>query len=275
MNVYYLGPEGSFSHCVTERAFPGALYRHSPVASFTEITQRVMSEQEAIGVYPIENSVTSNVHENIDLLCANDLRIIGEANLLVTLNVVGLAEAELADVREIRSNAKALAQCSHFLARHGSSAVEVPSTSAGRDAVLQAGRKEIAALGNAGLAAGPRLKILAQDVANERNDLTRFVFVSQTAETSSGGGANKLTVTFKLKHEPGSLASVLTELGKVRANLTMISSRPIPGKNFEYNFWVDLEFEHGDVQRVIETIRLNTLEYRIVGVYPSGATYSS
>lgn len=275
MNVYYLGPQGSFSGGVATQAFRGSMYQLVPLPSFTEITARIMGEADAIGVYPIENSMTSDVHENVDMLFANDLRIIGEANLLVSLHIIGLRDAQLADIREIRSNAKALAQCARFLARHGIAAVEVSSTSAGRDLVLQENRKELGALGGAALAEDPRLRILASEVANEKNARTRFVFVSQTSDLAAADDADKMTVTFKLKHEPGSLAHVLTELGRTKANLTMISSRPIPGKNFEYNFWVDLEFEPGRVSQVVETIRLNTLEYRVVGTYRMGSVYKS
>ncbi len=275
MNVYYLGPQGSYSHLVAKQTFEGSFYHLEPLSSFTEITRRIMSEQDSVGIYPIENSVTSNVHENIDLLFANDLRIIGEANLLISLHIIGLKEAAIEDIREIRSNAKALAQCSRFLARHGIAAVETASTSAGREAVLQEKRKELAALGSAGLADHPDLHIIAADVANEKNDLTRFVIVSQSTETAPDEASNKMSFTFKLKHEPGSLAKVLTELSKAEANLTMISSRPIPGKNFEYNFWVDLEFAPGEAQKVVETIRINTLEYRVAGIYKSGPTLRS
>lgn len=77
----------------------------------------------------------------------------------------------------------------------------------------------------------------------------------------------------KLKHEPGTLANLLTQLTKAGGNLTKIESRPIPGTTWEYEFWIDLEIKTNALDVVEFAFRENTEEYRVAGIYEKGEIY--
>ena len=273
MNIYYLGPPGSFSHCIAAQAFSESYMQLYPLASLLAIKNQVSAETDSVGVFPVENSITSNVHETIDYLFNTDLSIIGEGRLQIVLNLIGLKGAKLADIKEVYSHGKALEQCATFLAEHQISPVVVGSTSDGQQLILEKSQVHCAALGSRRLAEHPALIVLKDNIADVSNNMTRFLFVSQTTEALQDEPRNKMTVTFKVKHRSGSLAAVLTALAFQGANLTMISSRPIPGSEFEYNFWVDLEFRPEGISDISAVIASETLEHRIMGIYPRGGIY--
>jgi prephenate dehydratase len=54
---------------------------------------------------------------------------------------------------------------------------------------------------------------------------------------------NKMSVAFAVQHKPGTLVRALERLAAAGVDLTKIESRPVPGKPWEYVFYVDLRFE--------------------------------
>lgn len=87
--------------------------------------------------------------------------------------------------------------------------------------------------------------------------------------------AEKLTYIFQLKHEPGSLASVLNALAEHRVNLTKIQSRPIPGTDWEYVFWADMEIPYTTEREVSQVLEVHSTSYTLLGAYEKGKVYQS
>ena len=78
---------------------------------------------------------------------------------------------------------------------------------------------------------------LEENIQNELENTTRFVVISREAVLPED--ANKISLCFALPHVTGSLFSVLERFAMAGLNLTKIESRPLPGKNFEYDFYLD------------------------------------
>ena len=55
---------------------------------------------------------------------------------------------------------------------------------------------------------------------------------------------NKMSIAFAVEHRPGTLVAALELLHRAGADLTKIESRPVPGRAWEYIFYVDLRFNH-------------------------------
>lgn len=274
MKVYYLGPLGSYSSIVAENAFSGESLE--PLSSFRCIIDEVLKDPDVIGILPIENSSTSNIHENIDYFFAHDIKIIGEANLQIALHLTGLEAAELSDIKTVYSHPKALLQCSRFLEENKLHVEEVASTSDGGAQVLSRQDASCAVIGSRALAKSDGLQLLAENIGNEQDNKTRFVFVSQAShEPLSETGTPKIALTFKTKHEPGSLARVLTAIADTGCNVTKIESRPIPGTDWEYLFWIDVEVTSGDTLGLLQVIEESTLEYKLCGEFFVGPTFKS
>jgi len=275
--VFYLGPEGSYSHSIAKQMFGKRDYELIAQESFGEIINHTTSITHSIGVLPIENSITSDIHENIDHLFTHDMTISQEAFLRINLHLVGLPTATREDITEVYSHERALAQCSKFIAEHNLKAHPSQSTSRGRDIILEKNNKSVAVIGSKILVEKNKLKILQENIGNDKYNMTRFVFVVKDFSDDLQSIKNKASIIFKVPHVSGSLAVLLQEIAKLKLNLTKIESRPIPGTNWEYQFWIDLENITGPLEKkILDTLfKKNTLEYKILGIYPSGKIYES
>ncbi len=87
--------------------------------------------------------------------------------------------------------------------------------------------------------------ILEPGIEDNPENYTRFFLVLRASEAQADPAANKISVAFSLKNEPGSLAAALNELAALGTNLTKIESRPVEGKPWEYVFYVDFQIGSG------------------------------
>ena len=84
---------------------------------------------------------------------------------------------------------------------------------------------------------------------------------------------NKSTLVFTLPHEEGSLSKVLSILSFYHMNLTKIQSLPILGREWEYQFYINLTFDDYERYRQsLDAIKPLTKEFQILGEYREGKT---
>lgn len=198
INVFYLGPEGSYSHILTKKTFSSD-YSLEACLSFSEIINKTIADTASFGVLPIENSITSNVHENFDYLFTGNLHIVGENFLKINLHLIGLKSAQLTDISTVYSHHKALSQCASFIKDYHLKAIEAASTAAGKDIVLDKDDKTIAAIGSKNLASHPSLHIIKENIGDQKHNITRFVFVTNNKKNAGiSGKKSKASVTFQV-----------------------------------------------------------------------------
>jgi prephenate dehydratase len=168
-------------------------------------------------------------------------------------------------------------QCADFIREHGLSVHLTDSTSAGKQLVLASGDNSKATIGSSALAWDGSVKVLVEDIATVAQNMTRFICVSPTSRVIDhlNGKQEKLTYIFRLKHEPGSLAAVLNALAAYRVNLTKIQSRPIPGSDWEYVFWADMEIPHTTEEDVSRVLDAHSTSFTLLGAYQKGKVYQS
>jgi len=271
MKVYYLGPESSYSHIVATRFFKQPEADLSGLSSFNAIFKQILAEKNSLGLLPIENSITSSVHENIDWIFQRPCYIVGEAFLEIHLNLIGLTGAVESEIKQVLSHPKALQQCSDYIEKNKLLGIEATSTSEAAKLLKENRNVQTAVIGGKLLTTGDSdLTVIKADIGNVKNNFTRFVIVSASKDQVISESRNKISVSFQLKHEPGSLLKVLEALFKRQANLTKIESRPIPAKEWEYEFWIDIELGNADIDQLLEAIKDNTLQYRLLGFYKQG-----
>lgn len=269
MNYYYLGPNGSYSHIV-------ATYLKKEgdtiVAQnrFEDIVHAVVKDKESCGLLAIENSITSSVHQTVDLLYSNAISIVGEISMQLTMCLLGLPDSDISKIKVVYSHRQALAQCSHFIKTHGFDVVECSSTAEAASVVSKKSDDSCAAIGSGNLAKIHNLNVLMEDIADSPYNMTRWVLVSHPEAKRQNATINKLSYIFKVKHEPGSLVAVLTQIAQYGGNLTKIESRPIPGSHWEYGFWIDVEIPENSHESFDSMMKLATLESRRVGAYTKG-----
>ncbi|MCI9257341.1 bifunctional chorismate mutase/prephenate dehydratase [Acutalibacter sp.] len=224
------GVEGAYSHQAARCLFGGAPVSFVP--QFSQVFQEV--DQGALGVLPVENSAAGSVTAVYDLILRYRFFIVGAVDVRVEHC---LAAPEAGPVKRVLSHPQALSQCSDYISAQGLEAAEFSNTAAAAEYVAQERPQGTAAICSREAAERWGLTILAQGVQNVKNNTTRFVAVSKEAVLPEE--ANKISLCFSLPHTTGSLYHILQRFAVGGLNLTKIESRPIPGRSFEYDFYLD------------------------------------
>lgn len=232
------GVAGAYSHSASLQMFktPSILY----FKSFEGVFQAVESGLCTYGVLPIENSTYGSVISVYDLMRDHRFQIIRSTRLRVDHCLLANRGAILADIREIISHEQAIGQCTRFLAEHPHIRVTaVENTATAAKQVAESGRKDIAAISSAHCAALYGLHTLRDHLQNEAENFTRFICIAK--EPAIYEGANRISLMFTLEHKPGTLHRMTERFAMLGLSLLKLESRPIPGSDFTFMFYFDLE----------------------------------
>jgi arogenate/prephenate dehydratase len=272
MNIAYQGEPGAFSEAAARRVEPDAELQ--PCRSFEEVFDAVKAGTVAHGVLPIENSIGGSIHRNYDLLLEHDLPIVGEVELPVIHHLLALPGATLAGLRKVYSHPQGLAQCERFL--RTLTKVEIVATydTAGSAKMVADSRlTDAAAIASARAGEVFGLVSLAASVQDFDDNITRFLVVGGPALTNQV--ADKTSIVFSLPNEPGSLFKALSVFALRGISLTKLESRPIPGRPWEYLFYVDLAAARDEVHcsRALAHLGEFAPMLRTLGTYASWKTH--
>jgi chorismate mutase/prephenate dehydratase len=272
--VAYQGTDGAYSQIAAERHFASAtaeLECHGH-ESFSAMLQAVASDAADYGMLPVENTTAGSINEAYDLLAQTSLSVVGEEVLRVEHCLVGLPDAELAQIRRVYSHPQALAQCSVVLGSlqqcavlaFTDTAMSVKKVRDERDPTQAAIASERAALLYG-------LKILARNIENQKDNFTRFMVVSRSPLRIDARIPCKTSLIFSTRHERGALVRCLNVLADRSLNLTKLESRPRLHSPFEYLFYVDFEgnLESDSVQHAMREMGQHTNYLKVLGCYPA------
>ena len=233
------GVEGAYSQLACERLFrrPSILY----FRSFEGVFSAIESGLCRYGIVPVENSTAGSVDAVYDLMLKHHFCIVRSVRLKVDHNLMAKHGTRLEDVREIFSHEQALHQCAGFLSNLGPNVkiTACENTAAAAKAVAESDRADVAALCSRGCAELYSLDCLAAGVQDRENNYTRFLCISRKLEIYPG--ADRTSLMMVLPHRPGSLYKALARFYSLGINLLKLESRPLPGREFEFMFYFDLE----------------------------------
>jgi prephenate dehydratase len=273
MRVGYLGPAGTHS----EEALLASAPPDVEAVPYPTIYDAVMAVQEGgaeRAVVPIENALEGSVAVTLDTLTveADRVRIAAEVVHPIHHCIVARGEVSLSTVQRVVSHPQATAQCARFLREHLPNAehVSAPSTA---DAVMTVCRGDdgSVALGSSLAAELYGCHIVATNVEDHPDNVTRFVWLAPAGEVGEPGDDAKTSIVFwgGGDQSPGWLVDVLTEFAGRGVNLTRIESRPRRTGLGHYFFYVDIEGEAGaeHVGEALEAVRRHVGELRVLGSY--------
>ncbi len=267
VKVVFFGAPGSYSEQAMEECF-GSRVQGTPAATFHEVMSAVRENRADFGVLPIENTTTGGITDSYDLLVEFDNYIVGEHVLRIDQALLGLPGASLRDIRTVYSHGQGILQSRKFLEGHPQMrAVESGSTAGGARKVAEEKDPSQAAIASVRAAEKYGLCVLAEKINYEDTNATRFIIITNRKEHLDA--ADKVSICFSLPHETGSLYNMLSNIIYNDLNMTKIESRPLPGRNFEYRFFVDFEgsLQQAAVQNTLACIRAEALEMKILGNY--------
>jgi prephenate dehydratase len=273
MRVAYLGPAGTHS----EEALRGSAPENTEAIPYPTIYDAVMAVQEGEvdrAIVPIENALEGSVAITLDTLTleAHSVRIEAEVVQPVHHCVIARSEVSLSTVERVVSHPQATAQCARFLREHLPNAehVSAPSTA---DAVMTVCRGDDAsvAIGSSIAADLYDCYIVATNVEDHPDNVTRFVWLAREEEVAERAGGAKTSIVFwgGGDQSPGWLVDVLNEFAGRAVNLTRIESRPRRTGLGHYFFFVDLEGAagSGSVEEALGAVRWHVEELRVLGSY--------
>ena len=253
MPYAYLGPEGTFTEAALHAVDPGAASLPCPTIQATLACVRNGTAERA--VVPIESSVEGVVTATLDdLASGNDLVIEAELQIPIKFALLGRPGTGLGDIKRVGGHAQAMPQCRGWLAANLPDCEWVPLAS-NAEAARQAADGELdAALAGAFAAERYELQVVAADVHDRANAVTRFVVVTRPRPLPARTGADRTSLAaFLAEDHPGALLEILTEFAVRGINLTTIQSRPTGSRLGQYYFFIDCE-GHVDDARVGEAM---------------------
>ncbi|MDP1845070.1 MAG: prephenate dehydratase [Sediminibacterium sp.] len=265
------GYEGSF-HQVAARQFFGKQVKVLPCASFRELIKTASDAKQSDGaVMAIENSIAGSILPNYNLLKKSNLKVVGEVYLSISQNLLVNRGVQLKDIKEVHSHPMAILQCLDFLEKYNWKLIETEDTALSAKHVQQHKSKHIAAIASKLAGELFDLDVLGADIQTEKTNITRFLILKRAGDVVEIEGANKASMYFQTNHAKGILAQVLQAIAKADINLSKLQSMPIPGSNFKYGFYADMEFEQQkQLQAMLKGIELLTNSVKIFGVYKKG-----
>ncbi|MBS1818459.1 MAG: prephenate dehydratase [Acidobacteria bacterium] len=268
MRIAYQGEPGAFSEAASTQVNASADLL--PCRAFEDVFAAVNSGAADYGVLPIENSIGGSIHRNFDLLLEHQLPIVGEVEVPVVHHLLALPGTRLEDIRRVYSHPQALAQCDRFL-RTLTGVEVIASYDTAGSAKLVADQHWTDAAAIASARAGEVNGLVAVRSAIQDNDTntTRFLVVGKAP--ISDAPADKTTVVFTLKNEPGALFKALAAIALRGIDLTKLESRPNPARKWEYLFYVDLAAARDDLActRALAHLAEFAPMLRVLGSYPS------
>lgn len=264
------GIEASFHDMAAHQFFSDIAIEVFPCRTFEQLCKSVAAGDCDFGLMAIENSLVGSILPNYNLLGKYPLQVTGETYLHIEQNLMALPGQKLQDIHSVRSHPMALHQCSEFLEKHPSiRGVETFDTAESARDVQQQQLSGVAAIASRKAASRYGLEILASEIENLKQNYTRFLVIEHGQAESITG--NKASISFRVKHQVGSLAQTLTVLQNRQINLTKIQSIPVPGVMNEYAFHVDLLFsDEKNFKAAITDLRPATRTLHLLGTYTQG-----
>jgi 3-deoxy-7-phosphoheptulonate synthase len=263
----FLGEKGTFSHKACTQFF-GNQVSAASLHSFRAIFEAVKNGRADYGVLPLENSLTGSIHENYDLLLEYDLKIVGEITLRIVHHLIGHPEAGIDQVRRVFSHPQGFQQCRLFLdGREGWDLVPVTDTATAVGRIKASGDPADAAIGSREEAEIHGLKVIEEGIETNPRNYTRFVIVA--AGNLPKGPRTKSSLIYSTINQAGALFETLKIFAEHGINLVKLESRPIPGKPWQYMFYVDLEadMESPALEPVLRQLKEHTDYLKILGSY--------
>ncbi|AMY09957.1 P-protein [Luteitalea pratensis] len=239
MVVAFQGELGAYSEAAAQRFAPDASLL--PCPSFEDVFRAVEAGTATFGVLPIENSIGGTIHRNYDLLLEHALQIVGDLELRVVHSLIALPGTAIDQIKTIYSHPQALAQCDRYLrSLPGVEVVATYDTAGSAKLIKDRQLAGAAAIASERAAAVFELKVLESGIQDFADNITRFLVVAPAASGPRTTPTNKTTVVFTLANEAGALFRALSVFALRGIDLTKLESRPIPGRPWEYLFYVDL-----------------------------------
>lgn len=244
--ILYLGPEGTNSHEAALHHF-GAAADLVPCLSHYDVFERLCDRRarpKPTAIVPVENSSEGPVTQTLDQLASYPHVTITESfSIPIRHHLLAAPGSKRLDaIRRVYSHPQALGQCRASLRALLPDAELLPETSTAAAARRAAQEPNCAAVATSAAARIAKLSVLRRDIQDSRENTTRFFVVTagrRPPRAAAKPGEIRSLIHLLIGNRPGALLHALAPFDASNVNLTFIQSRPLPGRPWEYGFFIE------------------------------------
>ena len=267
--IAFQGELGAYSHIAINELFENAEIK--TCATFEETFKQAYNDPSFKIVIPIENSLAGRVADIHYLLPKYKLQIHGEYFQTVEHNLLSKPEANIKDIKFVRSHAQAIGQCQNIINKKKFKVIISADTAGSAKDLAEGNDKSIAAIASQLSAEIYNLKILEKNIEDEKGNVTRFLIMGKNVQQPDYKKGKKYITTciFRLKSEPAALYKSLGGFATNQVNMTKLESFSVKNTFAQTNFYLDFEghLEEKPVQNAMEELGFHTESLDILGVY--------
>jgi len=267
--IAFQGELGAYSHIACNSLFKDAEIK--TCSTFEETFKTAFEDDSYKIVIPLENSLAGRVADIHYLLPKYQLQIHGEHFQTVEHNLITKPEAEMKDIKFVRSHAQAIGQCQKIIMNNKYKTIISADTAGSAKELAESKDKSVAAIASKLSAEIYKLKILKENIEDEKGNVTRFLIMGKKVQQPEFEKGKRYVTTciFRLKSEPSALYKSLGGFATNQINMTKLESFSVKNTFAQTNFYLDFEghLEDKAVQNAMEELGFHTQSLDILGVY--------
>ncbi len=239
-------------------------------STFDGLYESLSGGKADAAVMAIENTVSGGLLPNFELLRKHDVKIKGEVFLRICQNLMVMPGQKIEDIHEVRTHYMAINQTRQFFSAYPHIRLVESDDTAKSAADIATGKiYGVGAVASSLAAELYGLEIIAPGIETYKQNFTRFLIMDDKVDVPEER-IDKVSLCFTLPHKAGSLAQVLTILSFYDMNLTRIQSLPIPGREWQYFFYVDIKFDsYKRYTQALSAVRPLMEDLKVLGEYRS------
>jgi len=267
--VAFQGELGAYSHIAINELFENPEIK--TCATFEETFKVAFENEEFKIVIPLENSLAGRVADIHYLLPKYKLQIHAEHFQKVEHNLIAKENTKLEDIKYVRSHSQAIGQCQKIIMNNRYKTIISADTAGSAKELADGKDNSIAAIASKLSAQIYKLKILKENIEDEKGNVTRFLIMGKNVQQPDYEKGKKYITTciFRLKSEPAALYKSLGGFATNQVNMTKLESFSVKNTFAQTNFYLDFEghLEEKSVQNAMEELGFHTESLDILGVY--------
>ena len=268
-NIFsFQGIHGAYSEQAGKNLYPES--QSIPCKTFEEMFEAVRIKKSNVALVPIENSHSGRIADTQRLVPESKLKIVGEYFLEVNHCLLAIKGANIKEIKKVHSHEQGIAQCRKKILKYNKDMVIVADTAGAAKMVSELQNKEFAAIASSLAAKIYNLDILEKDFQDSKNNITRFLIMSNESNYPDIKETNIMTtLVFEVKSIPAALYKSLGGLASNGVNMTKLESYIDPQGFDVAQFYMDIEghAESQNVKLALEEMKFFCKRIDILGVY--------
>lgn len=266
LRVAIQGERGAYSEQAALELY-GDTIEVVPCRTLQDVFAALSEDTVDAAAVPVENSRAGTVVEAYDQLVRHPFAVYGAHLHPIHHCLLGVPGGRIEVIRRALSHPQALSQCQDYLRGHGIEAVAAYDTAGSAGIVAREGRADTAAVASRRAAEIYGLEVLAADIEDAPDNVTRFFAVARPPLRQGDRGQS--VVAFTVANQPKALYSCLAPFAELGLNLSKLESRPSGVRPFEYVFYtvVDAAADEPHCAEALARLEATAASYRLLGSF--------